>query len=313
VETRVEFLSEGETLVGTLFRPNGVDGPLPTVVAAGGWCYVKEIVLPHVARIVNEAGVQVLGFDYRGFGESGGARRQHIDPWMQISDYKNAITYLERRDDVDADNIGAFGISYSGGHVLILAATDPRVKAVVSAVPVVDGYMNMKRAHGELPFRVFEDGILADRRARYDGEGGTWGMSSLTPLEERSVWPFPRTYEVFHQLKETEAPGHEHYSTIESADLLLNYSVFPFLPRILNKAVMMVVAEGDNLTLWDLEIQAFNALPSPYKQLEILPSVSHMSIYSERGDTNITARHTADWFRQHLAGSVPAPVAPSPA
>lgn len=300
MEQRVEFVSEGETVVGTLYRPDGAEGPLPTVVAGGGWCYVKEIVLPHIARVINTAGVQFLGIDYRGFGESGGERRQHVDPWMQINDYRNALTFLERRDDVDADALGVFGISYSGGHVLILAATDPRVKAVVSVVPVVDGYMNMKRAHGELPFRLFEQGLLEDRRTRYDGDGGTWAMTTLTPHEERSVWPFPHTNKVFNELKATEAPRHEHWNTIESAELLLNYNVDPFVPRILDTPVMMVVAEGDNLTLWDLEIDVFNRIPSPYKQLQILPSVSHMSIYSDRADTNVTGSHAANWFAEHL-------------
>jgi pimeloyl-ACP methyl ester carboxylesterase len=302
MEQRVEFPSDGETLVGTLFRPDAAEGPLPTVVAAGGWCYVKEIVLPHLARIVADQNVQFLGFDYAGFGESSGARRQHLDPWQQISDYRNAITHVENRADVDADCIGALGISYSGGHVLILAAVDPRVKAVVSIVPVVDGYNNMKRVHGEARFREMEMAILADRRERATGQGGTWSMTTMTPFEELVVWPFPRTFEVFHQLKETEAPRHEHWNTIESAELLLNYDVTPFLRRILDKKVMMIAAEGDILTLWDLEIAAFNKIPSPWKRLEILPAVSHMSLYSEQEDTNIAGRLSAEWFAQHLGG-----------
>jgi len=302
MELRVEFPSDGETLVGTLFRPDGAEGPLPTVVAAGGWCYVKEIVLPHVARLVAGQNVQFLGFDYAGFGESTGARRQHLDPWQQISDYRNAITYIENRNDADADNIGVLGISYSGGHVLILSAIDPRVKAAVSIVPVVDGYNNMKRVHGEARFRELELAILEDRRKRATGAGGTWSMTTMTPFEELVVWPFPRTFEVFHQLKETEAPRHEHWNTIESAELLLNYDVTPFLPRILNKKVMMIAAEADILTLWDLEIEAFNKIPSPYKRLEILPAVSHMSLYSEREDTNFAGRLSAEWFSEHLGG-----------
>ena len=42
--------------------------------------------------------------------------------------------------------------------MLILAATEPRIKAVVSVVPVVDGYANMKRVHGEVRFRDLETG-----------------------------------------------------------------------------------------------------------------------------------------------------------
>lgn len=62
----------------------------------------------------------------------------------------------------------------------------------------------------------------------------------------------------------------------------------------------MVVAEGDNITLWDLEIDAFNRVPSPDKRLEILRGVSHMSLYSDERDTNVAGRHTAEWFGEQL-------------
>ena len=39
----------------------------------------------------------------------------------------------------------------------------------------------------------------------------------------------------------------------------MRYDVDPFLPRVLDIAALMLVAEGDDLTLWDLEIEAFNA------------------------------------------------------
>lgn len=81
-----------------------------------------------------------------------------------ISDYLNALTYVESRDDVDPLRPGCHGISYSGGHVLILAAIDPRIKSVVSIVPVVDGFSNLRRAHGERCFADFQAATLRDRR-----------------------------------------------------------------------------------------------------------------------------------------------------
>lgn len=84
--------------------------------------------------------MQAISFDYAGFGESSGARRQHLNPWQQISDYRNAVTYAESRDDVDALRLGCLGISYIGGHVLILAAIDPPIKSIISILPAVDGY-----------------------------------------------------------------------------------------------------------------------------------------------------------------------------
>ena len=46
-------------------------------------------------------------------------------------DPAGALRVLERSDGIDATRLGAWGISYSGGHVLQLAATDPRVAALV--------------------------------------------------------------------------------------------------------------------------------------------------------------------------------------
>jgi hypothetical protein len=90
-------------------------------------------------------------------------------------------------------------------------------------------------------------------------------------------------------------------ATTASAELLLNYCVFGFLDRILDKRVMVVVAEGDDITAWDLEIAAFKQVASPFKKLEVLPAVSHMRLYSDRKDTNVAAALTRDWFGQRLS------------
>ncbi|PHH75444.1 hypothetical protein CDD82_4443 [Ophiocordyceps australis] len=90
---------------------------------------------------------------------------------------------------------------------------------------------------------------------------------------------------------------------MESAELLLNYTVFPYLERIIQNKVLMIVAEEDNITAWDMEVEAFNKVPSTNKRLEILPSVSHMSLYSNMADTNVAARHVGDWFAAAFADS----------
>ena len=113
----IEFTSGGETVRGWLYTPDAVEGPCPVIVMAGGWCYVKELVQPHVAQEFADAGMAAILFDYRNFGSSDGERRQHIDPNAQIEDYKNAISFAETLDEVDPARIGVWGLSYSGGHV----------------------------------------------------------------------------------------------------------------------------------------------------------------------------------------------------
>ena len=241
-------------------------------------------------------------FDYQNLGVSDGDVRQHLDPWLQIRDYQNALSYLESRDDVDAERLGAWGISYSGGHVLILAAIDPRVRAIVSQIPVIDGYHNMRRVHGTMGYRKLWELILQDRRNRYADPATRLYIPHATaePDRDLSTWPFPETYETFKMLKEREAPLYENRSTVESVDLLLNYDVMPFVRRIYDTPTLMIVASGDDLTLWDLEIAAYNALPTADRKLTVLPHTTHMTLYSDRAKLDVAAAAATEWFASRL-------------
>jgi len=299
----VEFRSGHDTVRGWLYTPDQGEPPWPIVVMAGGWCYVKELVQPAYAEMYADAGFAALLFDYRNFGSSGGARRQHIDPSMQIEDYKNAISFAETLAEVDGDRIGVWGLSYSGGHVLIVGATDPRVKCIASQIPVVDGYRNMRRVHGTIGFRPFEELLLADRRRRFaTGDDGFLPHAAPDPTREVSTWPFPETFHTFKALKASDAPAYENRSTIESAELLMSYSVDPFLPRLLNTPTLVVVAEKDDLTLWDLEIEieAYNRIPTPNKRLVVVGDSTHMTLYSDRSLLGKAAEAATDWFSEHL-------------
>ena len=305
----VEFISDGVTLRGWLYSPAGtVDRPFPAVVLAGGWCYVRELVMPQYAEMYAAAGIAALVFDYRNLGVSDGNNRQHLDPWAQIRDYQNALSYLESRDDIDGERLGAWGISYSGGHVLILAAIDPRVRVIVSQIPVIDGYRNMRRVHGTMGYRRLWQLILEDRRNRYVDPSKRLHIPHATaePDRDLSTWPFPETFHTFKALKESAAPLYENRSTVESVDLLLNYDVMPFVRRIYDTPTLMVVAKGDDLTLWDLEIEAFNALPTADRKLTVLPHTTHMTLYSDQSKLQMAARAATEWFESRLLPLTPA-------
>lgn len=298
----VEFRSQDEVCRGWLYTPTEGKPPFATVVMGGGWCYVKEIVMPHYAECILQAGLAVLLFDYRRLGSSGGSPRQHLNPWDQIEDYRNAISFLETQPEIDSQRIGIWGISYAGGHVLIVGATDPRVRCIVSNIPVVDGYQNMRRVHGERRFAELLRTIIEDRRRRYlnPADRGYLPMSAPEPDSTLCSWPFKDIYEIFNVIKQKEAPLHEHRNTVESVELLLSYSVSPFLGRLLSTPTLMIVAENDDKTLWDLEIDAFNQIPNPEKKLRILPDISHMSLYSNPSHLQIAGQEAGQWFRKHL-------------
>jgi uncharacterized protein len=295
----VEFMSEGEVVRGDLYLPEG-EGPHPVIVMAGGWCYVKELIQPEYGQYFFDAGYAVLIFDYRHLGASDGMPRQHLDPSKQVEDYKNAITYVRSLPSIDRDRVGIWGISYSGGHVLIVGATDPRVKCIVSNIAVIDGYYNVRRMHGGVGFRKVMDAIAEDRDKRsLTGEYGMIDMSG-PPEEVLSTWPFPEVKPVFMELKAKGAERHEHVNTIASIEHLMSYNVTPYVERLLNTPTMMIVADEDDITSWEKEIPTFNAIPTTKKELFLVGDTTHMTLYSDLSRLQLAAEKARDWFVQWL-------------
>src|SRR6202043_429511 len=108
------------------------------------------------------AGLAVILYDHANCGTSDGLPRQELDPIRQQRGYRDAITVLAAHPSVDPDRIGIWGTSYSGGHVLGVAAADRRVRAVVSQAMTISG-------HGNTIRRNTPDG-LAELRRRWAQE-----------------------------------------------------------------------------------------------------------------------------------------------
>jgi cephalosporin-C deacetylase-like acetyl esterase len=166
----IEFDAEGVTLRGWLYLPDGSGDPVPTIVMAHGFSAVKEMFLDRFAEAFAAGGLGALVFDHRNFGASDGEPRQEIDPWAQVRDYRHAISFTQTRPEVDADRIGVWGSSYSGGHALVLGAIDKRIKCVVCQVPLVSGFSNIQRLVRQDFLAANRAAFEQDRAARYRGE-----------------------------------------------------------------------------------------------------------------------------------------------
>jgi fermentation-respiration switch protein FrsA (DUF1100 family) len=113
--------------------------PLPCVVMAHGFGAVREARLGAYARRFAQAGYAAVVFDYRHFGDSGGEPRQLLDIGRQHDDWRAAIAFARSLPEVDAEQIVAWGTSFGGGHVAVIAADDDRLAAAISQNPFVDG------------------------------------------------------------------------------------------------------------------------------------------------------------------------------
>src|SRR5271163_1535754 len=166
IEERDVMFKSGETYAAAwLFLPeNGALGVrVPAVAMAHGLGAVKEMYLEPFARRFAKAGIAALVFDYRGFGASGGEPRQRISPRDQIEDYRNALTWLSLQSEIDADRLGVWGTSFSGGHVIQVAAQDPRVKAVVSQAGPMDLREIIRGTAGPEQFAALQQLTIQER------------------------------------------------------------------------------------------------------------------------------------------------------
>jgi hypothetical protein len=145
----VSFPSQGETCAAWHLTGEGDafagDRGRPCVVMAHGFGGTKDSGLLPFAEAFAEAGLDVLLFDYRGFGESSGEPRQFAWPPRHREDYRSAVEYARGMDGVDPERIVLWGTSWSAGHVVYVAADDPRISAVISMTPDLDGVATLRQ------------------------------------------------------------------------------------------------------------------------------------------------------------------------
>jgi len=141
------FLSGDGLCTAWLYLPEGVEKP-PVVVMAHGFSAERGFRLPAYAEKFTGAGMAVLLFDYRNFGESPGTPRQLVDPDRHLEDWRAAIAHARELHEVDGTRLALWGSSFSGGHVIMAAAEDASIKAIVAQVPYVGG-LEVK-----LPFKM---------------------------------------------------------------------------------------------------------------------------------------------------------------
>jgi dienelactone hydrolase len=165
-----QFKSDGTICVGTLMLPDDSERP-PVIVMAHGFAAIRKARLPQYAERFVDAGYAVFLFDYRTFGDSEGEPRNWVHPGRQIEDWEAAIDYVKSRPEVDADKMVLWGTSFSGGHVLQLAAGHPELRAVISQVPHVSGPATTKQVH---PGTILKTTLAAVADVAAGLVGRTW-------------------------------------------------------------------------------------------------------------------------------------------
>lgn len=293
----IEFTTEdGVTLRGWHYLPTRHRGRLPTVVMAHGFSAVKEMHLDDFAAAFVKAGLAVLVYDNRGFGASDGQPRQEIDPWKQVRDYRDAITFAETLKQTDPQRIGVWGSSYSGGHALVVAALDRRVKAVVSQVPLASGSRNIQRLIRADLLPSIRAMFDADRRARFAGKPPAMIPVVSNDPAVPAALPSADSYSWMTGTAARRAPTWRNEVTLRSVELLGEYEPGIYAAQISPTPLLMIVALQDDVAVADEALRTYEAALQP-KSLVTLPG-GHFDAYTVA--FKAAAGAARDWFAQHL-------------
>lgn len=300
--TDIEFDAEGVTLRGWLYRPRS-DGPAaPVVVMAHGYNCLKEFYLDKYAAVIANAGHVVVAYDHRNFGDSDGEPRQELDPWVQVRDYRHAITFAQMLDGVDPTRIGVWGSSYAGGHVLVVGAIDRRVGCVVSQVPTISGWESTLRRTPPQALAGQRQAFDADRHARFRGGSPKMVPMVVAPTEGGAASHASADAWEFFTGQNAAADDQWRFRkwrnqiTLRSLELYSEYEPGSFVERIAPTPLLMIVGDNDSVCPTDLALAAFNRAHEP-KRLELYPG-GHFSAYTDQFERAASA--AARWFTEHL-------------
>jgi fermentation-respiration switch protein FrsA (DUF1100 family) len=271
----------------------------PGIVLGSGFATRKESIQPQ-AEYFARHGYVALAIDYRTFGASSGEPRGQVIPLWQVEDFRSGVSYLETRPEVDPDRLAIWGMSFAGGVVLYAAAFEPRIKAVVSQTPVVNGW---KWAQGLRPRGEWEKLIgvtlVEDRRRRNAGEPSrmiphSGAMHAAMPFSE----PDMKEVDVM-RLPDGSLPMHvQNRVTLESLEKVIEFLPDAVMDRISPRAVCIIgVTQFDAVHPLDHIQEAFRRAGEP-KKLVLLP-YREFGVYVEPGLTR-ALDCAREWFEEHL-------------
>lgn len=276
------IVSEGTRMAAEVYAPSDASGKLPTIIMSHGWGGEAKDLRADAIEFA-KAGFLVVIFDYRGWGNSDSRLiaqakpiekdgkltaevtevRGVVDPIDQTTDILNAISWAYGHEMCDPTRIGIWGSSFSGGHVVYVAARDPRVKAFVSQVGSMDARWVLE--HPELRKLTYDQGMKRTR-----GEIG-----------------YPQPFAAFNGMR-----GQPVW------EKLMQYAPIEDIGRCGDCAKLFIVAENEEL--FDNKDHAIAAYERAggVKKLVTVEGIKHYGIYSEKRSE--AQQLAIDWFSEHL-------------
>jgi fermentation-respiration switch protein FrsA (DUF1100 family) len=295
-KTDVRFTSSGFQLAGHLYTPAEADGRLPAIVVGHPMTGVKEQTAALYAQRLADQGFITLAFDAAYQGESEGEPRGLEDPFQRAEDFRNAVTYLSARDDVDPERIGVLGICASGGYVPFAAQTDHRMKAVAT-VSGADATCFFRVPDPEA-FAKLVDQAGAARTAEAKGE-----EIPMVPVLPDSVdASTPKAVAEFFDYYKTPRAQHPRSIgkfALRSVDQLDQFDAYAGVAKIAPRPLLMIAGT-------EAETKSFSegavAAGGETAELFEIDGATHVDLYDVDQYVSQAADKLTDFFTKNLVG-----------
>jgi pimeloyl-ACP methyl ester carboxylesterase len=232
--------------------------------------------VPQIAEVFQKAGINSLVYDPRNLGESDGLPRNEIDPKNQVSDYSDALSFLQTQETVDPNRIAFWGMSFSATIALCAASLDKRAKLCIAACP----YLDLKPPLEKIPQVLAK--CMADRESRLAGNPPTY-LPMLTAAGKNPaglhLHPSPEELELVLTAQERGAVNFDNRSTLETYYKFLVWSPKEVMKQLAPMPVFLIVPEQDTWSPPAKQLALFETFPSP-KTVRTVPGKGHLTLFN---------------------------------
>jgi len=302
MKTNVTFTSNGWRIAAHLYAPEGkAAGKRPAIIVGHPASGVKEQTAGLYAQQLADQGFVTLAFDTATQGESEGSPRGVEDASRRIEEFKEAVSFLAQRAEVDPDRIGILGICASGGYVVAGAATDHRIKAVATVSGVDLGTWYRVGPDGKQDPSVFQgmlDMAATARAAEARGEAVTMLPTRFaSEAEARAAGPASIDGYAYYSTDHGRHPRQADALAWTSIDRTGFFEGFRFVGLIAPRPVLMIVGT-EAVTRWMGEDAISNAKEP--KELFWIEGSTHVDLYYKPEYVTPALAKLTDFFTASL-------------
>jgi len=283
MEQAIGFSSDGLALKGVLHVPEGATQPRPAIILChgfGGSC--RGAGHPELAQALARAGYVVLRFDFRGCGQSEGARGSVICR-EEADDLRRAVDFLATREEIDRNRIGVIGASLGGSVAIYVAATDKRLKFCAANGAIGKGERRFRfQYRDEASWQAFLKRLEEAKRVKAStGRSAMLNRFDIVFIPEHNRAGLP--------------PGATMEFTAETAMSMLDFNPEEVIAEIAPRPLLLIHPRTDAVVPCS-ETEAMAAAAGETCEAHIIESRNHFG----SGDPTLIAI-TLDWMKRKVA------------